>query len=225
MFLQAHQLTIPTEARDYPEWHKGREDYALWYIEIKQPELITYLNQLRQQCFNYLLQPNMRQFHITLWICGFLKQDCMQWNDDFSQDQFQQQLARLESTHFKTFKLSTGQIKSFESALFIEILDVENSLSKIRNLFSSSHSNSHQEIAALEYCPHITLGLYQAEFKAEHIFNAISALPQKTFEISIDHLTFGFYKAKILQDELYPLHQHKFDQNSVKQTLFQEQNR
>lgn len=221
MFLQPHQLTIPTEAHDYPEWHKGREDYALWYIEIEQPELIAYLNRLRQQFSNYLLQPNLRQFHITLLICGFLKQDCMQLNDDFSQDQFQQLLARLENTHFKTFKLSTGQIKSFESALFIEILDTENSLSKIRNLFSSSH----QEIAALEYCPHITLGLYQAAFKAEQIFNAISALPQKTFEISIDHLTFGFYKAKILQGELYPLHHHKFDQNSVKQALFQEQNR
>lgn len=221
MFLQPHQLTIPTEAHDYPEWHKGREDYALWYIEIEQPELIAYLNRLRQQFSNYLLQPNLRQFHITLLICGFLKQDCMQLNDDFSQDQFQQLLARLENTHFKTFKLSTGQIKSFESALFIEILDTENSLSRIRNLFSSSH----QEIAALEYCPHITLGLYQAAFKAEQIFNAISALPQKTFEISIDHLTFGFYKAKILQGELYPLHHHKFDQKSVKQALFQEQNR
>ena len=220
MFLQAHQLTIPTEAHDYPEWHKGREDYALWYIEIEQPELIAYLNQLRQQFSNYLLRPNMRQFHITLFICGFLKQDCMQLNDDFSQDQFQQQVARLENIHFKRFKLSTGQIKSFDSALFIEILDTENSLSKIRNLFSSDH----QEIAALEYCPHITLGLYQAAFTAEHIFNDISVLQQKTFEISIDHLTFGFYKAKILQGKLYPLYQHNFDQNSVKQALFQEQN-
>ena len=221
MFLQPHQLTIPTEMHDYPEWHKGREDYALWYIEIDQPELIAYLNQLRQHFSNYLLQPNIRQFHITLFICGFLKQDCAQLDDDFSENQFQQQLAQLENTHFKTFKLSTGQIKSFESALFIEILDTENSLSKIRKLFSSCH----QEIAALDYCPHITLGLYQAEFEAEQIFNSISAAHQKTFEISIDHLSFGFYKAKILQGELYSLHQHKFNQNNVKQALFQEQNR
>ncbi|MEG0482199.1 MAG: 2'-5' RNA ligase family protein [Acinetobacter sp.] len=218
MFLQPHQLTIPTETHNYPEWHKGREEYALWYIEIDQPELIAYLNQLRQQFSNYLLQPNIRQFHITLFICGFLKQDCAQLNDDFSQNQFQQQLAQLENTYFKTFKLSTGQIKSFESALFVEILDTENSLSKIRKLFSSCH----QEIAALDYCSHITLGLYQAAFESEQIFEEISVIQKKTFEISINKLTFGFYKAKILQGELYPMHQYKLGQYNDQPALFQE---
>lgn len=220
MFLQSSKLTIPTATHDYPEWHKGREHYALWYIEIHQPELIAYLNQLRQHFSNYLLQPNIRQFHITLFICGFLTQDFIQYDDDFSQAQFLQQFTHLKNTDFKTFKLSTGQIKSFESALFVEIFDTENSLSKIRKLFSKTH----QEIAALNYCPHITLGLYQAAFESEQIFEEISAIKQKTFEISIDHLTFGMYKAKILQGKLYPLYQYKFGQYNDQPALLQEQN-
>lgn len=220
MFLQSNQYTIPTEMHDYPEWHKGRENYALWYIEIRQPELIAYLNQLRQHFSNYLLQPNIRQFHITLFICGFLKQDSIQYDDDFSQAQFLQQFTHLKNTDFKTFKLMTGQIKSFESALFVEILDTENSLSKIRKLFSKTH----QEIAALDYCPHITLGLYQVAFESKQIFEEISAIKQKTFEISIDHLTFGMYKAKILQGKLYLLYQYKFTQDNDQPVLFQELN-
>ena len=220
MFLQSNQYTIPTEIHDYPEWHKGRENYALWYIEIHQPELIDYLNQLRQHFSNYLLQQNQRQFHITVFICGFLKQDSIQYDDDFLHTQFEQQLTQLKNTDFKNFKLSTGHIKSFESALFVEIFDIENSLSKIRKLFSKSH----QEIAALDYCPHITLGLYQSAFESEQIFEEISEIRPKTFEISIDHLTFGMYKAKVLQGELYPVYQYKLSQNNDQPALFQEHN-
>ncbi|MFX5374177.1 2'-5' RNA ligase family protein, partial [Acinetobacter baumannii] len=25
---------VPTSMRDYPEWHLGRQNYALWYLEI-----------------------------------------------------------------------------------------------------------------------------------------------------------------------------------------------
>ena len=49
MFLQPHSTVVPTEARDYPEWHLGRERYALWYIEVDDPVLISYLTQLREQ--------------------------------------------------------------------------------------------------------------------------------------------------------------------------------
>ncbi|MDN5490829.1 MAG: 2'-5' RNA ligase family protein, partial [Acinetobacter sp.] len=88
-------------------------------------------------------------------------------------------------------------------ALFIEIQDHENSLSNIRQLLSyPSH-----EIAALDYCPHITLGLYSAEFKAQQIFKAIETIDQKSFEIGIDQLNFGIYQAQVLQGPLATLHQ------------------
>ncbi len=45
VFLQPHSTVVPTEARDYPEWHLGRERYALWYIEVDDPVLISYLNK------------------------------------------------------------------------------------------------------------------------------------------------------------------------------------
>ena len=214
MFLSSQGLTIPTLAHDYPEWHHGREDYALWYVEIHHPELVNYLNQLRYFFSKELFQPNIRQFHITLFVCGFLTQHHKRWNDDFQQEQFNQQTLLLEQLKIQSFRIKTGKINSFDSALFVEIDDIENSLSKIRTHF---YENS-QEPAALQYHPHITLGLYQAEIQAQKIFSKIEQIEQLEFEISIEHLTFGFYKAKILQGELYAQQRIVLDSNKGMRT-------
>jgi hypothetical protein len=73
VLLQADTQLIATEIRDYPEWHKGRSDYGLWYIEIDQPELIQYLDEIQTQFSDLLLPAQQRQYHITLFVCGFLQ--------------------------------------------------------------------------------------------------------------------------------------------------------
>lgn len=213
MFLQSESLTVPTETHDYPEWHKGRMHYALWYLEIQHPELLEYLAQLRQHFSNYLFQPITRQFHITLYICGFYENNQSTRNvffdDDFSQQQFQQQFELLKNIEIQPFRLKTGKVRSFNSALFIEIDDVENSLSKIRHFLSKVSP----EIAALNYCPHITLGLYSDVFNSEAIFQKMSEFPQKSFDLLVTHLTFGCYESKILQGQLTALHQYSLHSN------------
>ena len=220
VFLLPQSLTVPTESHDYPEWHKGRMYYALWYLEIQQPDLLNYLNQLRHQFSSYLFQPNTRQFHITLYICGFLNENGTQTNldDDFSQQNFQQQLDLLKKADLNTFSLKVGKLNSFNSALFLEIEDTGNSLSKIRD----SLKKSKQEIAPLNYCPHITLGLYSDEFESDDIFKMIDSNEQKIFEIVINSLSFGIYQANILQGQLTTLHQLSLINHHSK--ISQEQN-
>ena len=55
VFLQPNSTVVPTEDRDYPEWHLGREHYALWYIEVNDPVLVSYLTQLREQFQIYFI--------------------------------------------------------------------------------------------------------------------------------------------------------------------------
>lgn len=199
MLLQPFCTVIPTLSHDYAEWHRGREDYALWYIEITEPKLQHYLQKLREHFSPFLFQPNIRQFHITLFICGFLTEYQPVLNDDFSQQQLSQQIKNLTKQKLGAFKIKTGKIQSFESALFVEILDENNSLSVFRHLFAQNH----HEIAALHYVPHITLGLYHSAFTAEQIFEHIETLEQQQFELDVTHLSFGYYKAKIIQGKLY----------------------
>lgn len=210
MFLQPSQYTIATQSHDYPDWHQGREHYALWYIDIQQAEILDYLNNLREQFADVLLQPNIRQFHITLFVCGFLTKHIQQQDDDFTDSRLQQQNQILQHMQLQPIILKTGAIRSFNSALFIEIFDPQNSLSKIRCQFSQQH----HEPAALEYTPHITLGLYHSAIKGEEIYKKINQIQQTSFQLNVEHLSFGVYKAKILQGELYPIQQFSLQQHS-----------
>jgi len=108
VFLKPDLYTVPTITRDYPEWHHGRQEYGLWYIEITDPEVVANLKNICESFRDLLLEPNQRQFHITLFICGFKMNDSVAlYDDDFSAVQFRQQLRQLQ-------RLSPPEIASLE---------------------------------------------------------------------------------------------------------------
>jgi len=203
VLLQAETQLIATEIRDYPEWHKGRSDYGLWYIEIDQPELIQYLDEIQAQFSGLLLPAQQRQYHITLFVCGFLQPFTHQYDDDFQIQQLQHQIKSLEALQLTTFELEIRQIDSFSSALFLHIKDQDHVLAQIRQQFAQVSG----EIAALEYCPHITLGLYREAWLSDIVLERIQQLSIKTINVEVKKLTFGYYKAQILQGFLYPYQQ------------------
>ncbi|WP_198078596.1 2'-5' RNA ligase family protein [Acinetobacter calcoaceticus] len=200
---------VPTSIRDYMEWHLGRQNYALWYLEINDQKLVDYLDGLRRHFSDFLLEPNSRQYHVTLFICGFLTDESKLYKDDFSFSEFEQQREILRKKNFASFELKIGSVDSFSSALFVEIQDTENILSLIRQKLGTVSN----EIAALDYCPHITLGLYKENYNSDLILQKISELPVQykhaEFELKIEHLTFGYYQAQTLQGKLYS-YQHLF---------------
>ncbi|CAI3101622.1 hypothetical protein MWMV18_MWMV18_00138 [Acinetobacter calcoaceticus] len=200
---------VPTSLRDYPEWHLGRQNYALWYLEINDQKLVDYLDGLRRHFSDFLLEPTSRQYHVTLFICGFLTDESKLYKDDFSFSEFEQQREVLRKEDFAPFHLKIGSVDSFSSALFVEIQDTENILFLIRQKLGTVSN----EIAALDYCPHITLGLYKENYNSDLILQKISELPVQykhaEFELKIEHLTFGYYQAQTLQGKLYP-YQHLF---------------
>ncbi|HAV4995899.1 MULTISPECIES: 2'-5' RNA ligase family protein [Acinetobacter] len=200
---------VPTSMRDYPEWHLGRQNYALWYLEINDQKLVHYLDQLRAHFSEFLVEPNHRQYHVTLFICGFLTHETKVHDDDFCFSEFVQQREILRKENIAPFQLKIGSVDSFSSALFVEIQDKENILSLMRQKLGSISN----EIAALDYYPHITLGLYKKDYSSDLILQKISQLPvqynQAEFDLKVEHLTFGYYEAQILQGQLYP-YQHLF---------------
>ncbi|MGN5724567.1 2'-5' RNA ligase family protein [Acinetobacter calcoaceticus] len=200
---------MPTSIRDYPEWHLGRQNYALWYLEINDQKLVDYLDALRAHFSEFLLEPNSRQYHITLFICGFLDHETRVYSDDFSLSEFEQQREILIKEDFAPFHLRIGLVDSFSSALFVEIQDTDNFLSHIRQKLGIVSN----EIAALDYYPHITLGLYKNIYSSDLILQKNSQLPVQyknaEFELKVEHLTFGFYEAQTLQGKLFS-YQHLF---------------
>ncbi|OCZ57635.1 2'-5' RNA ligase family protein [Acinetobacter seifertii] len=200
---------VPTTIRDYPEWHLGRQNYALWYLEINDQKLVDYLDVLRAHFSEFLLEPNNRQYHVTLFICGFLTHEPRVYSDDFSFHNFSKQREILKKENISPFRLKIGSVDSFSSALFVEIQDTDNVLSHIRQKLGIVSN----EIAALDYYPHITLGLYKNIYSSDLILQKISQLPVQyknaEFELKVEHLTFGFYEAQTLQGKLFS-YQHLF---------------
>ena len=203
MLLQASSQLIATDIRDYPEWHRGRSDYGVWYIEICQPKLIHYLNEIRAQFSDLLIQSNQRQYHITLFVCGFLTSHHPNFDDDFEIKTLSDQIKLIQQLQLEPFELEITQIDSFSSALFLHIDDQKNILSKIRKQLAQSST----EIAAVDYCSHITLGLYRENWPSDLVLQRIQKLPLKKMKVQINQLIFGYYKAQILQGLLYPYHQ------------------
>jgi len=209
VLLKPSTLLVPTPIQDYPEWHRGRQNYALWYLEINNQKLIDYLDRLRSHFSEFLLEPNTRQYHVTLFICGFLTQETIVHSDDFGFSEYEQQIEILRKDSFDPLQLKIGFVDSFSSALFVQIQDHQNVLSQLRQRLGLVSN----EIAALDYCPHITLGLYKKAYSSDLILQKISELPVQykhaEFELKVEHLTFGYYDAQTLQGKLYP-YRHLF---------------
>lgn len=207
MFLQPNSKVIPTESRDYVEWHLGRHWYALWYIEVNDPVLLHDLTQLRQHFSDVLYQPNQRQFHITVFVAGFWVGKAVH-ADDFTPLDLTQQLTALKHLKQQAFELQVEGIESFEAALCLKVKDCTGVLNTIRTALLCTS----QEVAALEYFPHITLGLYREALSSDYVLARMAEIDSLSYSLKVEQLTFGFYQANTLQGQLFPhLHLHLGD--------------
>lgn len=198
--MYANERVVPLLENDYFEWHQGREQFGLWYIEIELPTIIEYCQSLQRQS-QYLLNPNyQRQFHITIFVNGFwVKQK--RYIDDFDNIQLMRQLDVLKQLQLSPFTLSLGKMNSFSNVLFVEILDNCQYLTKIRQALGQVS----QEISPPTYCPHITLGFYCQDFLLKDIFSIIKNIDCQTLDLTVQKLTFGSYQTKQQQGKLSPI--------------------
>lgn len=146
-----NKLTCKNENRDFVEWHKGRERYAIWAIEVKDEEWIRYLLNARDCLDEYLLQGQHRVAHITLFACGFYEEN---------EKLIEAQISSLKKEGLKSFTLGLSELDSFLSAPYFSISDVSNSLSCMRELLA----NHKLEDGSGGYTPHMTVGLYDEAY-------------------------------------------------------------
>lgn len=202
MFIQANRPVMALENRDYPEWHLGRRNFALWYIELEAPPLRDYCQQMREKWRDFLVADYQRQFHITLFVNGFLKIE-KQHDDDFSLCQMYEQIEKLQQLKLQPFKLDITAINSFTSSLFLSIEDQSGQLKRIRDICATTQ----HEIAALDYYAHITLGFYRQAFLGSEILAHLQHCAWQKQSIYVEQIRFGVYDAQVLQGRLSTLYQ------------------
>lgn len=139
--------------RDFIEWHKGRTRYAIWALHVDDKCWLQHLHLAREMLMSCLLSGKQRMPHITLFAVGFVE-------DTGFSDMVSQQKNILKKCQLKPFELQLGRLDSFSSAAYFSVVDLASNLNKIRNAFSSVM----QEERNVTYTPHLTVGLYNAEY-------------------------------------------------------------
>lgn len=189
--LHRNQETIPSPIRDYPEWHRGRQDYSVWIIELSGMELSQKIAAAREHLSDLLIKPYQRQPHITVYVCGFLA-DTPRYDDDYSAGQRENDAQLLRAAAVRPFTVEIGGLSSFASAPFLEVADLDGGLDRVRALLSTTG----KEISRSAYTPHITVGLYSGAFPGSVVFERLLSFPKDPCRLTVDRITFATYRAR-----------------------------
>ena len=196
--LAQRPRTIPSEIRDFPEWHHGRERYAVWVLDCEKSLPVQEKFKAAQAHLDdYLLKPYHRQPHITLFVCGFLVES-PQYNDDFTQRQVDAQIQAIERSNLGSFEIEIGALNSFASAPFLEVRDPEEGIIKLRNTLAGGA----REFRTTSYHPHLTVGLYADSFPSKEVLARMERFISEPVRWKVEKITLSTYQAKEVTGEL-----------------------
>lgn len=202
--FEAMAHTLAMEVRDYPEWHKGRDTYAAWMIDIDNRFLLEEIHRARLFFADFLLKPFDRQPHITLFVCGFVASE-KKHDDDYCLAEQTGQIKQLNESKLQPFSLSLGKINSFASALYFEVYDASDSITHIRTVLA----NTMPELRWQAYVPHITIGLYNDNYPVAEIVDRVKHYqPAIDISVSVNQIKLMTYPAQVLVGPLKERYTH-----------------
>lgn len=191
--LNQKSHTLPTIMDDYPEWHRGRKEYAVWIIELAGEEILRIVKAARRHLSGFLLGPYERQPHITLFVCGFLT-EAARFDDDYCRHQADAHRQLLSGSGIGPFSIEIGGLKSFAAAPFLEVHDREGGIERVRALLSSTTT----EIAQSAFKPHVTVGLYSGTFPSKMVCEKIATFSPRPASLVVNQITFATYRASAI---------------------------
>ena len=147
--------TLRNQRRDFPDWHLGRPNNALWALLVDTEAVCQRVQAAQTHLADRLLDGYCRQAHVTVALCGF-PSATPQHADDFGAQALGQQLAALRRAGNSSFEIGIGGLASFNSVPYLSVQDDAGRLAHLR----ASLAGSGLHPAADHYIPHITVGLY-----------------------------------------------------------------
>ena len=189
--LHQWPTTVPAEIRDYPEWRRGRDTYAVWVLPFDKKLIQTKFKAAREHLSGYLLEPYRRQPHITLFVCGFLVEKAL-YNDDFTPAQVQSQLQGLEKASIPPFEIEIGGLNSFASAPFLEVSNPDGRIGHLREILSRGA----REFRTAPYTPHLTVGLYGGAFPSKELAERMMQFPANPIKLNVKQIALATYQAR-----------------------------
>ncbi|MFO7862207.1 MAG: 2'-5' RNA ligase family protein [Desulfosalsimonas sp.] len=187
----SYETTLATKNRDYRQWHKGREKFAVWTVGICNAQVQSRFDAARAWMDPFLFSPYCRQPHVTLLVCGFLTHS-PRFSDDYSSQSFRHHLQDLWQARIQPFEICIGGMNSFAAAPFLEVFDTQGGLAQIRRILT----NSFCEDRTRAYVPHLTIGLYAGAFNTRDVAEKMAAFQTKDrISCLVDKITLSTYSS------------------------------
>lgn len=167
LHFEGHEMIAHCQ-EDFWYWHRGRNQYAVWVIDINDARVDSRVSSARQQLTEVLWRGYQRQLHVTLGVCGF---PCIarRYGDDFLPDDLSEQLLALQAASLLPFSIEIGGLDSFASAPFLRILDCDQGIASVRDCLRLA-SREHD---AFRYIAHLTVGLYDRVWPRKRLCDLI----------------------------------------------------
>jgi hypothetical protein len=203
--------TTALHHRDYRAWHRGRTHYAVWIIDFDEPDILTPLQSARAHFADLFYQPSARQLPVTVFVSGFWV-DRSQWEDDYTPAQCRAQQDRLHHLALPAFDITLGAIKSFASALYVEVQDSAQGLATVRQALQEVMP----ELRWTPYVPHVTLGVYRVEMATHRVVQRIQDFAcHPPLSKRVTQVKLMTYAAQELLGPLHTLYVHTFGAEGV----------
>ncbi len=201
--LLKYSTTFGPLEGDFYEWHKGRPKYVVWVIEPNNEEFLKRYHLAQRYLSKYLINDYLRKPHITIAPCGFLMPE-KNYIDDYTTEIIRQDIERVFDLSLKSIEAEIQNILiSYAIAPGFEVLDHYRILNILHDALSK---NDHFE-ESYSYFPHVTVGLYNAEWATDMIMKVLQEFPiEKNIALSFNALKLVSYDPTVsggaLTDEL-----------------------
>ena len=196
-FLDSTQVFKPNK-EVLENWHRGRERYAVWMIRINEPLIERRIQIVNQTLSPYINIHPVTKPHITVFALGFPSTEIL-YNDDFDMAIIKQQVDLLRELQLKPISLKVGSANSLLTGPVLEIHDLSNQLTKIRQVLDQTKN----EIRFSSFVPHITTGHYLEAKSPENFAKGFDKL--RSFEpitLKLTELELINFSARAYSDDI-----------------------
>ncbi len=191
------QFTIPSEHRDFVDWHRGREHYAVWALDLDLPEINSVFEPSQRTLQDLLLPGYRRQPHVTVALCGFPSSEALA-SDSYARVTWLEQVERLAQAGMSPFELEIGAAHSFAAAPYLAVRDDTGSLAALRACLGAEAAMA----AGEEYVPHVTLGLFRSAWPAEKLWQRLAAMETESCKLFVSRLHLMSYESRVIGGRL-----------------------
>lgn len=176
-------LTLPSERRDFVDWHRGRAPCVFWALDVDLPAVRGRLALAAERLAGRLLPDYFRQPHVTLDLCGF-PAALAAADDEFDAAHLAACLQRLQAAAVPPLTVEVGGPASFASAPYLTVGDRDCGIRRLRAALAGEAGNR----LLGDYVPHVTIGLYAGVWPAAEVLAAMAGVPATPLLLQLERV-------------------------------------